>query len=289
MGESVVADFLGRVYAPDLGCDEPVPGRVLLSQRRLVLATDETKTTIPLSSVFDVVAGQVPGDLRSFFSDSVTVAFERDGSRRAALVEGDTAEVDRFVRQLFTALVADVRVTVRHPATVDGRVTDASDHTATVSLSTGAIRFEDRPDPFSVELSSVVDSERTRRTVAGAERPALVFRHVPDARTVTSVVTVPDERVLTLLGRYVELAYEDVKAEVESFDPTEEQLEVLGSIYSAGGEASVADVVTGDVTHTSMVLDTLREADLVVDGDEGTALTRKGQLVVTAHLESPDA
>ncbi|OYR62435.1 hypothetical protein DJ71_23720, partial [Halorubrum sp. E3] len=71
--------------------------------------------------------------------------------------------------------------------------------------------------------------------------------------------------------------------------PAEEQLEILVSIYSAGGEANIADVVTGDVAQTSMILDTLREAGLVADGESGAALTRKGQMIVSSYLESVNA
>jgi len=286
MEESVVADFVGRVHTSDLGRDEPVSGRVLLSQRRLVLATDDAKTTVPLSKVFDVVVGTVPGDLQSFFSDSVTLAYERDGDRRTALVEGEPDDMERFTRVLFKALLRDVTVTVRHPAKLGGRVTDASDHTASISLSPGAIGFADCPDPFTVELSSVIDYERTNRTIAGTKRPALVFRHVPETQTVTSIATVPDKRILNVLGRYIKLEYDEVMEDVEAFDPTEEQLEILVSIYSAGGEANIADVVTGDVTQTEMVLETLRDESLVVDGDTGAALTRKGQMIVTSYMES---
>jgi helix-turn-helix protein len=289
MEESIVADFVGRVHATDLTSDEPVTGRVLLSQRRLVLATDDGKTTVPLSGVFDVVVGTVPDDLRSFFSDSVTVAYERRGERRTALVEGGPEDMERFTSLLFKALLRDVTVTVRHPAKVGGRVTDASDHTASVRLSPGAIRFVDCPDPFEVDLSAVIDYERTERTLAGTRRPALVFRHVLDSRTVASIATVPSERTLNVLGRYLKLEYDEVMEELDSFDPTEEQIEILVSIYSAGGEANIADVVTGDVTQTSMILDTLRDADLVVDGESGAALTRKGQMIVTSYMESANA
>jgi helix-turn-helix protein len=289
MEESVVADFVGRVHAASFGTDEPVTGRVLLSQRRLVLATDDGKETVPLSRVFDVVVGSVPGDLRSFFSDSVTVAYDRDGSRRSALVEGEPDDMDRFVRLLFTVLLRNVTVTVRHPAKVGGRVTDASDHRASVSVSPGEIRFEDCPDPFVVDLSAVIDYERTDRTLGEKKRPALVFRHVADGRTVSSIATVPDERALNILGRYIKIEYDEAMEDLESFDPTEEQLEILVSIYSAGGEANIADVVTGDVTQTSMILDTLREADLVADGESGAALTRKGQMIVSSYLESVNA
>ena len=286
MEESVVADFVGRVHTSGLGSGEPVTGRVLLSQRRLVLATDDMKTTVPLSKVFDIVVGTVPGDLQSFFSDSVTVAYEQGGDRCTALVEGEPDDMERFTRLLFKALLRGVTVTVRHPAKLGGRVTDAADHTASISLSPGAIGFTDCPDPFTVELSSVIDYERTNRTIAGTKRPALVFRHVPDTQTVTSIATVPDKRTLNVLGRYIKLEYDEVMEDVEAFDPTEEQLEILVSIYSAGGEANIADVVTGDVTQTEMILDTLREESLVVDGDAGAALTRKGQMIVTSYMES---
>lgn len=286
MEESVVADFVGRVHTPDVESDDPVRGRVLLSQRRLVLASTDARTTVPLSRVFDVVVGTVPGDLQSFFSDSVTVAYEHAGTRSTALVEGEPDDMERFTRVLFKALLRNVTVTVRHPAKVGGRVTDATDRTATVSLSSGAIGFVDVDEPFSVDLSTVIDYDRTDRTLAGKRRPALVFRHVPENRTVTSIVTVPDERSLNVLGRYIRLEYEEVRTEVEELDPTEDELEVLVSIYSAGGSASVSQVVTGDATRTSMILDSLRESELVVDGETGATLTRKGRMVVTTYLES---
>ncbi|AZQ15304.1 CheF family chemotaxis protein [Halorubrum sp. PV6] len=286
MEESVVADFVGRVHTTDLARDEPVTGRVILSQRRLVLVADAGKTTVPLSKVFDIVVGSVPDDLQSFFSDSVTIAYQQDGARRTALVEGEPDDMDRFTRLLFKALLRGVTVTVRHPAKLGGRVTDASDHTASISLSPGAIGFSGCPDPFKVDLSTVIDYERTSRTLGGTKRPALVFRHVPDTQTMTSIATVPDKRILNVLGRYIKLEYDEVMADVEAFDPTEEQLEILVSIYSAGGEANIADVVTGDVTQTEMVLETLREERLVVDGESGAALTRKGQMIVTSYMES---
>lgn len=286
MEESVVADFVGRVHTPDVESDDPVRGRILLSQRRLVLATTDVRTTVPLSRVFDVVVGTVPGDLQSFFNDSVTVAYERGGTRSSAIVEGEPDDMDRFTRVLFKTLLRDVTVTVRHPAKVGGRVTEATDRTARVSLSPGSIAFHGTDEPFSVDLSTVIDYDRTDRTLAGKRRPALVFRHVPEHRTVTSIVTVPDGRTLNALGRYIRLEYEEVRAEVEALDPTEDELEVLVSIYSAGGEASVSQVVTGDATRTSMILESLRESGLVVDGEAGATLTRKGRMVVTAYLES---
>lgn len=286
MGESVVADFVGRVHTPDVPGNEPVTGRVLLSLQQLVLATEETKTTVPLSSVFDVAIGTVPPDLRSFFSDTVTVAYTRGNQRGTAVIEGKPEPMERFRSVFFKALLHDVTVTVRHPAKVGGRITDADDQTAAVKLDEGAISFVGCPEPFTVDLSTVVDYERSQRTLGGETRPTLSVRHVPDGTPVTSLVTVPSERTLNVIGRYIKLEYGEMMEEVYELDPTEEQLQILTTLYTADGEASLSDIFTGDATRTSMLLDSLREDGLVADGESGPTLTQKGQMVVSTYLES---
>jgi hypothetical protein len=41
-----------------------------------VIATGDDRTIISLASVFDVAIGTVPGDLQTFFSENVTVAYQ---------------------------------------------------------------------------------------------------------------------------------------------------------------------------------------------------------------------
>ncbi|UWG52240.1 Component of chemotaxis system associated with archaellum, contains CheF-like and HTH domain [Halalkaliarchaeum sp. AArc-CO] len=286
MGESVVADFVGRVHTADVAGNEPVAGRVLLSQRRLVLATDEVKTTVPLSSVFDVAVGTVPGDLQSFFSDTVTVAYTDGNARRTAVVEGNPEPMERFTTVLFKALLHDVTASVRHPAKVGGRVTDEPDQRAAIKLGDGELSFVGCREPFSIDLSTVVDYERLQRTLDGETRPTLSVRHVPEGSPVTSLVTVSSERTLNVIGRYVKLEYGEVMEEVYELDPTEEELQILVTLYTADGDVTVSDIVTGDATRASMVLEGLRDRGLVVDGEGGPTLTPKGQMVVSTYLES---
>jgi Mn-dependent DtxR family transcriptional regulator len=44
-------------------------------------------------------------------------------------------------------------------------------------------------------------------------------------------------------------------------------------------------VVAAEPSQTTMVLNGLREKELVVDGDQGTELTPKGRVVVNSRLE----
>ena len=285
MSEAVVADFVGRVVTPETTLEEPVSGRVLLSRRRLVIATGDDRTTIPLASVFDVAIGTVPGDLQTFFSDSVTVAYERGDARATALVEGEPDDLDRFVTLLFATLLADVTVTVRHPAAIGGRVVDGEDRPATISIAAGSITFDDCDRTTTVDLASVVDYDRTTRTIDGTRRPAIVFRHASERQTVTSIVTVLNPRSMTILGRYLRREYAAVLEDLDDVRLPPEALEILVSIHAAGGAAPLSAIVTGDASRTTMLLDTLREDGLVVDGETGPTLTRLGTMAVTSRLE----
>lgn len=286
MEESLVADFTGRVHTHDIGGSKPVPGRILLSQRRLVLASEDGRTTITLQNVFDVAVGTVPNDLQSFFSDTVTVAYVDGDAKRTAVIEGEPEPMAQFQRILFKALLGGVSVRVRSPAKTGGRVVEGNDRTAAVSLGDGEISFVDCEDPFTIDLSTVSDFERDERTINGTTRPTLSITHVPESGSITSLVSVPSQRTLSVLGRYIKLEYAEVMDDVRELDLNEEQLEILVSLYSAGGEASISSIVTDDATEATLILDTLREDGLVADGEAATTLTPKGRMVVSTYLET---
>lgn len=284
MEESVVADFTGRVHTRDVGESEPIPGRVLLSQRQLVLASEVGRTTIGLKRVFDVAVGTVPNDLQSFFSDTVTIAYVDGGVKRTAVIEGKPEPMDQFQRILFKTLLEGVSVRVRSPAKVGGRVVDGNDRTAAVSLGDGEIGFVECEDPFTVDLSTVIDFDRSKREIDGTTRPTLSITHTSETRSVTSLVSVLSERTLSVLGRYIKLEYNEVMEEVRELNLSDEELEILVTLYSAGGEVSISTIVTGDVTQTSKVLNRLRKDGLVADGETSTTLTPKGRMVVSTYL-----
>lgn len=289
MSESVVADFVGRFHTPEVDAAEPVRGRVLLSQRRLVLAGGEGKTTIPLSAVFDVVTGTVPPKLQEFFSDTVTVAYRDGGGKRLAVVEAESEAMSRFRSVLFKALLRDVTVLVRHPARVGGRVTDATPRKARIKLAPGSLRFVGCPEPFEVDLSAVTHVERDRRTMGGRTRPVISFRHMPDGRALTSEVAVEDAAKLNVLGRYIRQEYASVMEALNDIEPSDEELEALITLYSAGDGVHLGDLINVDAAQLTMVLNSLAEDGLVVDGADATRLTPRGQALVSRRLEQVNA
>lgn len=285
MGESVVADFVGRFHSPAVEGADPVAGRILLSRKRLVLATDGAKTTIPLSSVIDLNVGTVPPEFSEFFDDTVTVAYSGADGTRTAVVQAGGENVGRFRTVLFKVLLGGETVIVTHPAKRGGRVTDAPDRRMQLELSTGELRVVGDAAPFAIDLSSVTGFERTTRTLGGKRRPALAVDHRPAGTTLTTVVALPTDRKLNLLGRYLRLEYAEVLERVAELDLTDEQVEILVSLYSAGGTAKLKHLVTGDATQVTMVLDSLRAKGLVADGDGHIRLTPTGRVAVTKHVE----
>ncbi|MFC7027029.1 CheF family chemotaxis protein [Halomicroarcula sp. GCM10025710] len=174
---------MGKFNSEVAARSDPINGRIVLSQKRLVLiANQDDKLTIPLDSIFDVAIGQVPDDLGDFFNSTVTVAFEKGGRRLAAAVEADDEKIEKFGTLLFKAILNGTETTVTRRARVGGRVTDESFVTARLFLTQGSVEFRREDSTFTVDLETVSDFGRTEREIAGSTRPVLEVRHMEGAR-----------------------------------------------------------------------------------------------------------
>jgi helix-turn-helix protein len=284
--ERVVADFVGEFYVSDMDGENPVPGRIVMSRKRLVLAGERRRETIPTDAMFDVAVGQVPAGMQAFFSDSVTVAYEVDGSRRTAIVEAGSDTIEKFTHVLFKAHLTGRTVTVEHPARRGGRVVDTPARRARLSVGDRRLAFEGAGVEFAVDLATVTNFQRGRRTLDGDARPVMSVRHVPGTTALVSVVALPSGRVMNLLGRYLRLEYTDLVEELSAVDLSEEELETLVAVYSTDDAVDPLDVVTGDASRATVVLNRLREKDLVVDAEDGPSLTASGRIVVNSRLEA---
>ncbi|WEL16867.1 MULTISPECIES: CheF family chemotaxis protein [unclassified Halorhabdus] len=287
MSESVIADFVASFNSERSARSEPVKGRVLLSQKRLVLAADESKTTIPLSSIFDVAVGHVPPDLGDFFDSTVTIAFEKSDSRFVAVVEADDETIEKFSTVLFKALLNGTDSTVQHPAEIGGRVTDAEYVPAKLFLQPKGVQFKRQNDSFTVTLAQVTKFERSTREIAGSERAVLAVRHMPDGEAITTVAAMPSARMLSLLGRYLRLEYSDLMGELKDIELSDPEIELLVAVYSTGDMEGIplANVLDREASEVTMLVTDLEEKQLLTTGDAGPALTSKGRVVVNRHLE----
>ncbi|MFB6165002.1 MAG: CheF family chemotaxis protein [Haloarculaceae archaeon] len=285
MSESVIADFVAKFNASLTERAEPVSGRVLLSQKRLVLASDAGRVTVALSKIFDVAVGHVPPDLGDFFDSTVTIAFNQNGRRHVAAVEADDEKIGKFSTVLFKALLNGTTMTVKHPARVGGRVTGESFETAKLFLKPQSVQFKGPDTGFSVDLSTVTNFERTVREIAGRDREVLAVRHMRSGQALTSLAAIDSARKMSLLGRYLRLEYGDVVADLRDLDLGEAETELLVAVYSTGPGVSLPSFLDTDPSQVTMLLNDLQQKGLVADGEDGTELTAKGRIVVSDALE----
>lgn len=281
MSEKVIADFVARFTVETFETPDPVSGRIVLSRRRLVLATSDSKTTIPLSAIFDINVGQVPGDLDEFFQDTITIAYEVDGTRRVAVIEAGTEEVTRFKTVLFKAQLSGSQAKIKHPARVGGRVTDSTFRPAKLRIRPGVVRFVSS-DPVTVNLANVTYFEKARREVG----TVVAVRHADEGQSVTSEFALENDRKLNLLGRYLRLEYSELAQAAEEVDVSEDEVEALVAIYSGGRSGDLAGMLGVDSSRVTMLLNDLREKGLVDEGEKGLSLTAQGQLLVSDRIET---
>ena len=292
MSESVIADFVGSFNSEVTTRDDPIQGRVVLSQRRLVLAASEAdKLTIPLSAIFDISVGHVPRHLGDFFKSTVTVAFERGDNRFVAAIEADDGKIDKFATVLFKAILNGTQVSITERDRVGGRVTDEAFRRAKLVLRPGAVAFRRGDHSFEVDLGTVVEFERTAKQIDGTNRPVIRFRHMMDGTAVTTVVAMSSPRKMSIFGRYIRLEYADLMQELSDVELGRDETEVLVAIYSAGGMDGIplASILDKEAAAVSMLLSDLSDDGLVLETEDGPELTPKGEVVASRHLEDVNA
>jgi len=292
MSESVIADFVAGFNASTVDRGEPKKGRVVLSQKRLVLATRATdggKVTIPLSDIFDVAVGHVPEDLGDFFKSTVTIAYKHEDHRHVAAVEADDEKITKFSTVLFKALLNGTPMTVKHPARIGGRVTSEAFQPARLSLKPQAVALATDGSSFEIDLSTVTDVERTRREIKGAARETLSIRHMQNGQATTTLLATDASREMSLLGRYLRLEYSDIVEDLGDVELTEDKTELLVAVYSTGDGVSLANVLDAEPSQVTMLLNDLEADELISTGEGGTELTPKGRIVVSDRLEDVNA
>jgi len=291
MSESVIADFVGGFNSELTAGTQPVRGRVLLSEKRLVLAADarEDKLTIPLRHIFDVAVGHVPADLGDFFDSTVSVAFQRNDRRYVTAIEADDEKIEKFSTVLFKAILNGTDMTVKHPARVGGRVTDAEFVPAKLFPKPRAVRFERADDVFTVRLANVTAFERLDREIAGSTQQVLSVRHQRQGQAITSYAATTSGRKMNVLGRYLRLEYSEIQDELSDVVLSEDEKWVLVAIYSTGQGMPLADILDKDASEVTMLMNDLTADGLVEDAPEGPTLTPKGKILASRHLEDVNA
>ncbi|QIO21621.1 CheF family chemotaxis protein [Haloarcula sp. JP-L23] len=235
---------------------EWLPGRILLSNKRLVLATNDGKRTIPLSKLTSVTASQMNQSLAQ-----VDSYVKLQAGRDVTLV---SAKAEEFQEELYRALLDQIVVLVKHPAVEGGVVQDTGWEKARLKLD------DENEDTLNLAIASgtfveldiddVGTVEAKQKEIRGAERPLLEVEHTIDGTSVETHIS-GGRRHVSLIEGLVRQGEQRNAADDVDLEPEETQ--VLMALYSGISPFKIPDFVGMDVDEVEDVYDRLIEADIL--------------------------
>ncbi|MFB6103012.1 MAG: CheF family chemotaxis protein [Haloplanus sp.] len=259
-GERKITDTRGKFTqvvkdGRELNDAEWTGGRILLSNKRLILASNEGKRTIPLHTIESLEGRTDVNQLVAKVSGYVSLQLSTDD-----VVLVSAKEPESFERMLYRALLDRKVVLARHPAVEGGVVTDAEWEKARLKIEEGAIDLAIADGSFvEIDLDDIGSMEANERSVRDEKRRVLEVEHSEEGTSVQTYISGSERRcsVLETLLRKGES-----RSEI-GVDLTERQNEVLMALYSGVSPFEIPDFLGMDVDEVEEVYDRLIELEVV--------------------------
>lgn len=247
------------------------PGRLLLSNRRLVLVGEQGKRTLPLSEV-DGIEG------RRDANHAITRVSQYTSLRMGDDVILLTArDHDSFEVDLYSALLDGETLLVRHPAVEGGVVQDTDWEKARVNVGDGGtINVGTTEGSFvGIEIDDVASVGVGERTVREQSRRVVEVEH-SDAGTSVETYLAGPARVCTFLKNLFERGADENSGEFD-LDATEKR--VLMALYSGVSPFEIPEFTGVEVDEVEGTFARLVELEILdeVRMRREVALTPRGR------------
>jgi helix-turn-helix protein len=262
-GETTLADQQGKFTqvvtdgrkVPEV---EWIAGRLLLSNRRLVLASSEGKRTIPLSNIGTVRSHQNAAQPLAQVSNYLSIQV----GNNVTLIAPQNHE--SFERSLYEAVLDQTVVAVRHPAVEGGVVQGTGWEKGRVSLEFGdggdTVALAAASGQFiEVEVDDVGIVEETTSEVFGDERPVVEVEHTEGGTAVETHVS-GSQQTVNVLASLLRKGEQKNTTDVEL---TDEESAVLMALYSGVSPFQIPDFVGMEVDRVEELYDQLVDAGIL--------------------------
>ncbi len=229
-------------------------GRILLSNRRLVLAGTDGKRTIRLSKVDRIEGRYDVNRAIAQVTDYVSVRIGRD----VFLVSTDESE--SFERTLHKTILDGEIVLLKHPAIEGGVVQDVSWRKARVKIDEGAVNLAVEDGSFvRIEIDDVGTIERAERTVRSKERPILEAEHTEEGTSVETYLSGGAKHISVLSS----VLKRGAEQNASSIDLSKDETEVLMALYSGVSSFEVPEFLDMEPDDVEDIYERLIELDVL--------------------------
>ena len=232
-----------------------ISGRILLSNKRLVLAGNSGKRTIPLSKFTSVSGRYDVNQTVARVSDYVSLEFER-----SVVLVSTNDGTEEFEKDVYGALLNQRTVMVKHPAVKGGVVQNVEWEQARLKVDVDELAIAAASGQFvRVDLNDVGSVDAGRRTVVDETKTILEVEHTEgDASVRTYLSGTPRE--CSLLESLLRKG-EDRSSMAVELSETEKR--VLMALYSGVSSFEIPDFLGMDVDRVEEIFDRLVELDVL--------------------------
>lgn len=258
-GEHKVMDTQGKftIVVRDgtkLGDVTWTSGRIILSNKRLVLAANEGKRTVPLSKVqslegrYDVnqVVAQVSSYLSIRYGNNVILV--------------SAADAESFEHDLYRTILDQQVVLVRHPAVKGGVVQETEWEKAQLKVDPDALNVALANGTFvRIQLDDIGSLDVEERTVVDEKRTAIEAEHTIEGTSVETYIS-GTPRHTALLESLLQKGEDRTGGEL---DLTNREREVLMALYSGVSPFEIPDFIGMDVERVEETFERLVELDVL--------------------------
>lgn len=285
MKEKKVADLSGKFIHPIIRGDVKLndatwtPGRIILSNKNIWLATGEGKKKIPLKSLtslggrFDVSQAAVTT------AKYLSLVYSADGERRVSLITtGNEEQLDEFRNSIFNVLLNRKIVFVKHPVMKGGVMQDSEWEKGQLVLGTDGVRIgTEDGELITMKMKGVQNIEMKEANFREETRKVVSIEHVDDDDVTLDTYVYAPKAMMSALAKYVAQDFEkEVKSKIE-LDETEKQ--VIMALYSGVSPFDIPGFIGADIDRVEEIYEQLIEMNVLseVRKRREVSLTTRGR------------
>lgn len=229
-------------------------GRLILSNRRLVLVGNEGKRTIPLSRVAKLGGRHDANQTVARVSGYVSLRFGND----VILVAADDHESFEF--DLYRALLDQRVVFARHPAVAGGVVQDTEWEKARLKVDENTLNLALQSGTFvQLDLDDIGTVDTGERTVGDEKRFVLEAEHTEGETSVETYLSGSEQQCL-VMESFLRKGEERSKSDLDLGD---RENEVLMALYSGVSPFEIPNFLGMDVDDVEDIFEQLVDLDVV--------------------------
>lgn len=254
-------------------------GRILLSNRRLVLAGSSGKRTLRLSQIDKIEGRYDVNQAIAQTSDYVSVRINKD----VYLVS--TSESESFEHTLHKTILDGEILLIKHPAIKGGVVQDAEWRKARVKVEPDVVNLAVENGSFvQIEIDDVGTVDRNDRTVRSKERPVLEAEHTVEGTSVETYLS-GNPKHCSVLGSVLGRGAEQNSSAI---DLDKGEKEVLMALYSGVSSFEVPEFLDMSPDEVEEIYEHLIELDVLqeVRVRREVALKPRGRNIASESMNS---